>query len=128
MAEATETHSTCSEQQEHSEKNQLEQDGTHFDQFLSEVKSIEERDSVLTAEQQIFRLTKQGASYFNLNPYEVLQVSPETESVDIKKIYKRLSILIHPDKNLENREKAQLAFEALTKAYKYVCLRDVLKL
>ena len=86
--------------------------------FMVEVKTIENRDSVLTADKQIERLTKQGASYFNLNPYEVLQVPPEADIGEIKTVYRRLSIIIHPDKNIDNKDKAQLAFEALSKAYK----------
>jgi len=35
------------------------------------VKRIEKNDSVLTSEQQINRLLRPGASYLNLNPYEV---------------------------------------------------------
>ena len=29
-------------------------------------------------------------------------------------------MIIHPDKNIDNKEKAQVAFEALSKAYKWV--------
>lgn len=39
--------------------------------FASKVKEIEKRDSVLTSKQQIDRLTRPGATYFNLNPFEV---------------------------------------------------------
>ena len=38
---------------------------------FSQVKAIEKRDSVLTSEQQIDRLLRPGATYFNLNPFEV---------------------------------------------------------
>ncbi|XP_065277655.1 dnaJ homolog subfamily C member 8 isoform X2 [Emys orbicularis] len=67
--------------------------------FYSEVKQIEKRDSVLTPKNQIERLTRPGSSYFNLNPFE-------------------LSILVHPDKNQDDAERAQKAFEAVDKAYK----------
>ena len=36
-----------------------------------QVKAIEQRDSVLTSKQQIDRLTRPGATYFNLNPFDV---------------------------------------------------------
>eukprot|EP00795_Rhopilema_esculentum_P017238 gene17238-8796_t len=83
-----------------------------------QVKAIEKRDSELTSDKQIERLTKSGSKYLNLNPYEVLQVPTDANEEVIKIAYKRLSILVHPDKNLEDRERAQKAFEALSKANK----------
>ena len=56
------------------------------------MKEIEKRDSVLTSKQQIDRLLRAGSSYFNLNPYEVLQIDPELPVEEIKKKYKRVSI------------------------------------
>lgn len=41
--------------------------------FVLKVKAIEKRDSSLTPVQQIDRLTRPGATYFNLNPYDVCQ-------------------------------------------------------
>jgi len=35
------------------------------------VKEIEKRDSTLTSATQLDRLTRPGATYFNLNPYDV---------------------------------------------------------
>jgi len=89
-----------------------------FEQFYSEVKAIEKRDSVLTPEQQIDRLLRPGATYFNLNPFEVLQIDPSTPFEEISKHYRRLSMLVHPDKNPTMTERASLAFEAINKAYK----------
>ena len=43
-------------------------------QVLSELKTIEERYSKITSVRQIGRLLRPGAAYFNLNPFEVLQV------------------------------------------------------
>ena len=89
-----------------------------FDEFYTEVKEIEKRDSVLTPKQQIDRLTRPGATYFNLNPFEVLQVDSETPLTEIKQKFRRMSILVHPDKNLDDGERAQKAFEAVNKAWK----------
>lgn len=75
------------------------------------MKEIEKRDSVLTPKQQIERLLRPGSTYFNLNPFEVLQIEPQTPLEDAKKKYKRLSILVHPDKNPDDPERAQLAFD-----------------
>ncbi|XP_042296806.1 dnaJ homolog subfamily C member 8 isoform X2 [Sceloporus undulatus] len=86
--------------------------------FYTEVKQIEKRDSVLTSKNQIERLTRPGASYFNLNPFEVLQLDPEVTDEEIKKRFRQLSILVHPDKNQDDPERAQKAFEAVDKAYK----------
>ncbi len=84
------------------------------------MKAIEERDAVLTPKQQIDRLLRPGSTYFNLNPFEVIQVPPDMALDDIKKKYWRLSILVHPDKNINDRDRAQKAFEVLTNAMKIV--------
>uniref|UniRef100_A0A8I5ZVD5 DnaJ heat shock protein family (Hsp40) member C8 n=1 Tax=Rattus norvegicus TaxID=10116 RepID=A0A8I5ZVD5_RAT len=89
-----------------------------FMTFYSEVKQIEKRDSVLTSKNQIERLTRPGSSYFNLNPFEVLQIDPEVTDEEIKKRFRQLSILVHPDKNQDDADRAQKAFEAVDKAYK----------
>lgn len=89
-----------------------------FSSFYTEVKEIEKRDSVLTPKQQIERLLRPGATYRNLNPFDVLQVEPDTSLEEIKKKYRRLSILVHPDKNQDDPERAQQAFEAVNKAWK----------
>ncbi|CAH0729393.1 unnamed protein product, partial [Brenthis ino] len=89
-----------------------------FEDFYTEVKEIEKRDSVLTPKQQIDRLLRPGSTYFNLNPFEVLQVDPETGLDEIKKKYRRLSILVHPDKNIDDSERAQQAFEIINRAWK----------
>ncbi|KAJ1521464.1 hypothetical protein ONE63_003132 [Megalurothrips usitatus] len=89
-----------------------------FNSFYTEVKEIEKRDAVLTPKQQIERLLRPGSTYFNLNPFEVLQVDPETTLDDIKKKYRRMSILVHPDKNQDDVERAQQAFEIINSAWK----------
>ncbi|PSN48678.1 DnaJ subfamily C member 8 [Blattella germanica] len=83
-----------------------------FNEFYTEVKEIEKRDSVLTPKQQIDRLLRPGSTYFNLNPFEVLQVDPDVPLDEVKKKYKRLSILVHPDKNQDDPDRAQQAFES----------------
>ncbi|XP_015603737.1 dnaJ homolog subfamily C member 8 isoform X1 [Cephus cinctus] len=89
-----------------------------FNEFYTEVKEIEKRDSVLTPKQQIDRLLRPGSSYFNLNPFEVLQIDPTTSIDEVKKKYRRMSILVHPDKNQDDAERAQQAFEIVNKAWK----------
>lgn len=89
-----------------------------FDTFLQEVKEIEQKDSIYTSEKQIARLLRPGSSYANLNPFEVLLIDAETTPDLIRKQYKKLSILLHPDKNPDNKDRAQAAFDVITKAYK----------
>jgi len=92
----------------------------NFDKFYIEVKEIEKRDSVLTSKQQIDRLLRPGASYFNLNPYEVLQLEHDTPLDEARKKYKRLSILVHPDKNQDDLERANNAFETVNRAWRTI--------
>ncbi|XP_077299953.1 dnaJ homolog subfamily C member 8 [Arctopsyche grandis] len=89
-----------------------------FCRFYTEVKEIEKRDSVLTPKQQIDRLLRPGSTYFNLNPYEVLQIEPEATIEEVKRTYRKYSILVHPDKNQDDQERAQQAFEIINKAWK----------
>jgi len=86
--------------------------------FLSQVKAIEKKDSNMTSDQQIDRLHKPGAKYLNLNPFYVLQVDPDATEDELKKQYRRLSILLHPDKNPNNRDQATGAFEVVSRANK----------
>lgn len=48
----------------------------------------------------------------------MLQLDPETPVEEIRKKYKKLSILVHPDKNSDDKERAQDAFEIVNKAWK----------
>jgi len=89
----------------------------NFDEFYKDLKQTEKADSKLTPKQQIDRLLRPGCTYRNLNPYDVLQVDPELPFEDVKKKYRRLSILVHPDKNPDDRERAQAAFDAVSKAH-----------
>lgn len=51
-----------------------------------------------------------------VNPYDVLEIGFEASDAEIKKKFKVLSMLVHPDKN--KHEKAPEAFHVLDKAYK----------
>lgn len=90
---------------------------TAFSTFYKDLKATEKADAVLTPKQQIERLLRPGSTYRNLNPYEVLQIDPETPIEDIRRKYRRLSILVHPDKNQDDPERSQAAFDAVKKAY-----------
>ncbi|XP_014232859.1 translocation protein SEC63 homolog [Trichogramma pretiosum] len=49
----------------------------------------------------------------NFDPYEILGVSPGASASSIKKAYRQLSLILHPDKETGNEK----AFMRLTKAY-----------
>ena len=66
----------------------------NFDEFYKDLKETEKADSKLTPKQQIDRLLRPGSTYRNLNPYEVLQIDPELPFEEVKKKYRRLSILV----------------------------------
>lgn len=91
--------------------------GDNFDEFYKDLKETEKADSKLTPKQQIERLLRPGCTYRNLNPYDVLQIDPELDLEEVKRKYRRLSILVHPDKNPDDKDRAQNAFDAVRKAY-----------
>jgi len=88
-----------------------------FDSFYQELKQVEKRDETLTPKLQIERLLRPGYTYRNLNPFEVLQVDPDLPLEDVKKKFRRMSILVHPDKNQDDSERAQIAFDAVKRAW-----------
>ncbi|KAI1711979.1 dnaJ domain-containing protein [Ditylenchus destructor] len=88
----------------------------NFEQFYSGLKETEQIDSKLTSSQQMERLLRPGSTYLNLNPFEVLQLEPDMTVEEARKKYKKLSLLLHPDKNPDDRDRAQRAFEILKKA------------
>jgi curved DNA-binding protein CbpA len=49
--------------------------------------------------------------------YAILDLKPSASTDDIKKAYRRLALVHHPDKNLNNRQQAEEKFKAISKAY-----------
>merc|ERR1712096_467558 len=49
--------------------------------------------------------------------FEVLQVDPDLSLDEVKKKFRRMSILVHPDKNPDDAERAQTAFDAVKRAW-----------
>jgi DnaJ family protein C protein 8 len=92
-----------------------------FSSFMNEVNSVkttkmkklEEKFAGLgsTPEEIVERLTSRASD----SAFQVLQISPEASDNEITKQYRRLSVLIHPDKC--KLEKAAEAFQVLAKAY-----------
>ena len=50
----------------------------------------------------------------------MLDVNPEDSIENVKKKFRRLSILVHPDKNQDDAERAMSAFDAVKK----VCVKN----
>jgi len=55
--------------------------------------------------------------HFEGDFYELLEVTRESTTAEIKKSYQRLAMRWHPDKNPENQEKAKKMFQHLGEAY-----------
>ncbi|VDO36119.1 unnamed protein product [Haemonchus placei] len=93
---------------------------SNFEQFYNDIKETEKEDSTLTSQQQLDRLLRPGSTYLNLNPFEVLQIDPDSDIELAKKKFKKLSLLIHPDKNPDDRDRADQAFDIIKKAMKQI--------
>lgn len=62
------------------------------------------------------RLLQPNYKWKNLNPYNVLLLGPDANEEDVKSRYRRLSALVHPDKNI-GADNAKDAFDEVKKAY-----------
>ena len=81
-----------------------------FAEFMAEVGKLSKEDKAHHLE----RLVSQKY----INPHDVLEVGPEASEAEIKRKYRMLSIMVHPDKNKHDQEKARDAFGQLEKAYR----------
>jgi curved DNA-binding protein CbpA len=52
-----------------------------------------------------------------INYYDVLGVKEDTTEEEIKKAYKKLAVKWHPDKNQDNKLKAEEKFKSISEAY-----------
>jgi hypothetical protein len=68
-------------------------------------------------EREIERILQPNSTYLNLNPFYVLQLSEECTLEEVKRQFRRLSLLVHPDRN-PNNPRAKQAFEEINKAQK----------
>lgn len=53
---------------------------------------------------------------FRMNPYDVLDLTQDADEKTIQKMYRKKSLLIHPDKMKDDQATAQEAFDLLKKA------------
>jgi DnaJ family protein C protein 8 len=65
---------------------------------------------------QIERIRGKHFKWLNLNPFEVLQLPHTATEEDMKMRYRRLSALVHPDKNAAD-DRANEAFQDVKKAF-----------
>ena len=56
-------------------------------------------------------------SYHDSDLYRILDLKKDSSADDIKKAYRRLALLNHPDKNPGNRVSAEEKFKSISKAY-----------
>ncbi|WP_185855573.1 molecular chaperone DnaJ [Blattabacterium cuenoti] len=56
--------------------------------------------------------------------YEILGVSRNSSKEEIKKAYRKLAIKYHPDKNLDNKKKAEEKFKEAAEAYEILSNRE----
>jgi len=89
-----------------------------LDDFFAEINDIKSEAFRTTSKEQLDRLLRPGSTYFNLNPFEVLQVDPYCSVEEIRKKYRKIAIYVHPDKNPNDKERADIAFEAVNRAHK----------
>ncbi len=74
---------------------------------MNEMKKLTSDNNKLTQEYQLDRLLNNEF----INPYDILELGQESSEVEIKKKFRMISILIHPDKC--KHEKAADAFHIL---------------
>eukprot|EP00520_Triparma_pacifica_P012614 CAMPEP_0118641292 /NCGR_PEP_ID=MMETSP0785-20121206/5203_1 /TAXON_ID=91992 /ORGANISM="Bolidomonas pacifica, Strain CCMP 1866" /LENGTH=379 /DNA_ID=CAMNT_0006532725 /DNA_START=1148 /DNA_END=2283 /DNA_ORIENTATION=- len=76
-----------------------------------------------TSKENIARLLQVNYAWKNLNPFNVMMLDVDANIEDVKLRYKKLSTLVHPDKNL-GEEDAKEAFDEVKKAYNVLKDKD----
>jgi len=81
-----------------------------------------DNSNLKSSQDQINYILQPSHKWLNLNPYHVLSITysesqnPLCTIEKIEKRYRAVSLLIHPDKNLDNITQAELAFDEVKKA------------
>lgn len=76
---------------------------------MAQMQKFKNEDNRNTPEFQLNKLLNETF----VNPYDILEIGPEASEEEIKKKYRMLSMLVHPDKN--KHEKAPDAFHCKPK-------------
>merc|ERR1719253_635562 len=61
-----------------------------------------------------------GSAPDEINPYTALGVSSSAPQTEIRKVYKKLAIQFHPDKNPDCGERCVQRFDEISKAFEKV--------
>ena len=69
-----------------------------------------------TSSENIDRLLQVNFAWKNLNPFNVMMLDVDANIEDVKLRYRKLSTLVHPDKNI-GEERAKDAFDEVKRAY-----------
>ena len=105
--------------------DQKQEENQEFKDFMSQMSKITatSESKMSTRDFQTNRILQEGGDDRAFNPYDIFEIGPEANDVEIKKKYRVLSLLVHPDQN--KHEKAADAFHILDQAYRL--LKDVEK-
>lgn len=76
-----------------------------------------------TSSSNIDRLLQVNYEWKNLNPFNVMMLKVDANAEDVKLRYRKLSTLVHPDKNI-GEERAKDAFDEVKKAYNVLKDKD----
>jgi len=61
-----------------------------IDQFLAEIGDMKSEAFKTSSKEQLDRLLRPGSTYFNLNPFEVLQIDPYCPVEEMRKKYRKV--------------------------------------
>lgn len=104
MAEQVTNKSEVEDSQQQEQDKDLR---AEFNTFMEEMRQLSSDNNKYTQEYQLDRLLNNEF----VNPYDILELTQEANDAEIKKKFKQLSILIHPDKC--SHERASDAFHVL---------------
>ena len=96
-------------------------EGGNWEEAVREYKAIYETDPSEYLAREIRYAEKELKRSLRKDYYQILGVSRDADDAEIKKAYRRLAIIHHPDKNRDNdEEKAAEKFKDIGEAYEHL--------